>query len=173
MPKKKKKKRKPRTKRAIRLRQAHLVEPVEDRVDEFMEEFKKSGNITAASEVCGFNRRCVYDWKEIFPDLEQELADARLEAIERLEEEARARATKGVNRPVFQKGKKVGYVTHYSDNLLMFLLKGNAPEKFRDNLNVTGRQEHNIDLNLKSVVKEVWEKLDKDDDLTEKIIDQA
>lgn len=170
---KKKKKRKPRSKTARRLRQAHLVEPVEDRVDEFMEEFRLSGNITAASEVCGFNRNCVYDWKRIFPDLEQELAEARLEAVERLEEECRKRATQGVNRPVFQKGKRVGYITYYSDNLLMFLLKGNAPEKFRDNLNVTGQQEHTVDLNLKSVVKELWSKLDNDDNIAEKIIDQA
>ena len=53
-----------------------------------------------------------------------------------LEAEARRRAAIGVDEPVFYKGKVVGHIRKYSDNLLMFLLKAHWPEKFRDNYGV-------------------------------------
>ena len=59
--------------------------------------------------------------------------EALEEARELLEAEARRRAAIGVDEPVFYKGKVVGHIRKYSDNLLMFLLKAHWPEKFRDN----------------------------------------
>ena len=50
-----------------------------------------------------------------------------------MELEARRRAVKGTDKPVFQRGEQVGTIREYSDTLLMFLLKANKPEKFRDN----------------------------------------
>ena len=49
-----------------------------------------------------------------------------------LEDEAVRRAKDGVERPVYQGGKLVGHVQEYSDTLLIFLLKGARPEKYRD-----------------------------------------
>lgn len=54
------------------------------------------------------------------------------EATDSLEIVARERATKGATKPVYQGGKLVGTVQEYSDTLLIFLLKGNRPDKFRD-----------------------------------------
>ena len=49
-----------------------------------------------------------------------------------LEDEAVRRAKDGVEKPVYQGGKLVGHVQEYSDTLLIFLLKGARPEKYRD-----------------------------------------
>ncbi len=49
-----------------------------------------------------------------------------------LEDEAVRRAKDGVEEPVYQGGKLVGHVQKYSDTLLIFLLKGAKPEKFRE-----------------------------------------
>jgi len=53
-----------------------------------------------------------------------------------LEEEMHRRAVQGIDKPVFFKGKKVATVKEYSDRLLEVSLKGNRPEKFRDNINL-------------------------------------
>jgi hypothetical protein len=49
-----------------------------------------------------------------------------------LEEEAKRRALFGVEKPVFQKGELVGHVQEYSDTLMIFLLKGRNPNKFKE-----------------------------------------
>jgi hypothetical protein len=84
-----------------------------------------------------------------------EYADAMDAAADLLELEARRRGVEGVQEPVFHNGKRAGEwvdaegkpcpegtedatfipysVTKYSDTLLIFLLKGARPEKFREN----------------------------------------
>ena len=52
-----------------------------------------------------------------------------------LEDEAIRRAYHGVQRPVTIAGKRE-LVTGYSDTLLIFLLKGARPHKYRDNVHV-------------------------------------
>lgn len=54
-----------------------------------------------------------------------------------LEAEAQRRAVQGVTEPVFNKGVIVGHVQKYSDLLLIFLLKARAPQRFRDNVDMT------------------------------------
>lgn len=49
-----------------------------------------------------------------------------------LEQEAARRAYHGTEKPVYYKGEQVGTVREYSDILLMFLLKGRKPEKYRE-----------------------------------------
>jgi hypothetical protein len=51
---------------------------------------------------------------------------------DQLEAEAVRRAFRGVRRPVYQGGLLAGYLTEYSDQLLMFVLKAMRPERFRD-----------------------------------------
>ena len=76
--------------------------------------------------------------------------DAMEEAADLLESEARRRAHDGVEEPVFgslggnQGSGEVGRIRKYSDTLLIFLLKGARPDKYRE------RQEHQVtgSLNL-------------------------
>jgi hypothetical protein len=53
------------------------------------------------------------------------------EAIGGLEDEAVRRAYEGWLKPVFYQGRQCGAVRRYSDKLLMFLLKGWRPERYR------------------------------------------
>lgn len=51
-----------------------------------------------------------------------------------LEDEAVRRARDGYDKPVYQQGQCVGQVRKYSDTLMVFLLKGARPKKYRDNV---------------------------------------
>jgi hypothetical protein len=57
---------------------------------------------------------------------------AKEEAAQTLEDEAIRRAHDGVLEPKFWKGKLVGAVRVYSDALLMFMLRGARPERYRE-----------------------------------------
>ena len=70
------------------------------------------------------------------PAYAQAFAEAREEACDALESEARRRAVKGVRRPVYYKGKLIGYIRKYSDTLLIFLMKAARPDKYRDNVKI-------------------------------------
>jgi hypothetical protein len=60
-------------------------------------------------------------------------------AADRLEEEAWRRAVDGVEEPVgFYRGEPGAYVRRYSDTLLIFLLKGLRPEKYRERYEHSG-----------------------------------
>ena len=62
---------------------------------------------------------------------------AETEATEHLEREAWRRAHDGIAEPVFQHGKQVGTIQRYSDNLLMFLLKARAPDRYGTKVDVS------------------------------------
>jgi hypothetical protein len=54
-----------------------------------------------------------------------------------IEAEAMRRAYHGIEKPVLHKGKVIGYVREYSDRLMMFLLRGWKPEKYREHFHHT------------------------------------
>ena len=56
------------------------------------------------------------------------------QAADVLEREAWRRASEGVKQPVFYQGEVCGHVRKYSDVLLIFLLKGARPDKYREQL---------------------------------------
>jgi hypothetical protein len=65
---------------------------------------------------------------------------------EQLEGEAIRRAFDGIQVPVgWYQGQPGGYVTQYSDKLLIFLLKGAMPDKYTDRRQLKGTLA-NIDL---------------------------
>ena len=98
----------------------------------FLAALAETGNILKSSEIARVARRTAYDWKAADP----EFADAWERALDigadALEDEAVRRAVDGVEEPVFYQGKACGVVRKYSDTLLIFLLKGRRPEKYRD-----------------------------------------
>lgn len=98
----------------------------------FLELFRQTGNVTTAAEAIGLNRATPYKWREKDPEFAAAWDMAVEEAADRLEQEAWRRAVEGVEEPVYQGGKLVGKVRKYSDTLLIFLLKGNRPEKYAD-----------------------------------------
>lgn len=107
----------------------------------FLTAYSECGNISKAVEVSKVSRASHYLWMredELYPKYFEEAGE---EAAEHLEDEARRRAAEGIDKPVFYKGEKCGVIREYSDTLLMFLLKGVKPGKYRDNasLELTGK----------------------------------
>lgn len=101
----------------------------------FLSAYSILGNVTQAAKCTGISPGSVYNWKgdEVF-DKYYELADRA--HMHYLQSEAQRRAVEGVQEPVYYQGQKIGEKTKYSDNLLMFLMKGKEPEKYRDNARV-------------------------------------
>lgn len=105
--------------------------------EKFIAALADSGNVRAACEVAGIARKTAYGKRNTDLAFAAEWDAALEEACDTLEAEARRRAVEGVDKPVYQQGMKVGVIREYSDTLLIFLLKGNRPSKFKE----TVRQE--------------------------------
>src|SRR5215213_4526579 len=104
----------------------------------FLQHFAVMGNVTRACQAAQVGRRTVYDWQEQDEAFVQAYRQAELESTEVLEAEAFRRAHDGVERelPVFYQGEIVGsrVEQHYSDTLLIFLLKARNPAKYREHV---------------------------------------
>lgn len=112
----------------------------------FLAAYAECGTITQAAEIANIDRCTHYEWIKTDPIYAKAFEVAHQKSIERLEQEARRRAVEGVEEPVYQGGKKVGVVRKYSDTLLIFLLKGAAPDKYRERVQTehTGRIDSNM-----------------------------
>ncbi|OPX89589.1 MAG: hypothetical protein A4E53_01472 [Pelotomaculum sp. PtaB.Bin104] len=97
----------------------------------FLAAFSKTGNVTRAAEIAKITRRQHYRWLEKEPAYVADFKEAEEEAADRLEAEARRRAEKGTLKPVFYKGQRCGSIREYSDTLLIFLLNGARPDKYK------------------------------------------
>lgn len=107
--------------------------------EQFLAAYSACGNILRAARLCGIDRTSHYRWMTE-PEYRSRFEDATENAADALEEEARRRAVEGVEEPVgWHQGVAGGMVRKYSDTLLIFLLKGARPEKFRDRYEHTGR----------------------------------
>lgn len=98
----------------------------------FLGAFRKVVSITRAAQIAGIDRDVHYDWKKNDPEYAAEFEECQAVAWTVLEDEAIRRASEGVQKPVYQGGKRVGYVQEYSDTLLIFLMKGAMPDKYRE-----------------------------------------
>lgn len=110
----------------------------------FLAAYAEVGTITRAAELAGVSRRTHTNWLndiENGPAYAEAFATAGQQACDRLEQEARRRAIEGTLKPVFHKGEECGVVREYSDTLLIFLMKGAMPEKYRERVSqeVTGK----------------------------------
>lgn len=100
----------------------------------FIAAYAECGTVTRAAEIAGIDRTMHYDYLKSDPDYAKACEAAYEQAGERLEQEARRRAVEGVKKPVFYQGKECGVVNEYSDTLLIFLLKGAKPEKYKERI---------------------------------------
>jgi hypothetical protein len=98
----------------------------------------RAGTLTSGCMAAGVTHSTVYGWREHDDDFKLAEQQARNAFADNLEQEAVRRAWTGVKKPVFQQGVKVGEVTEYSDVLLIFMLKGVRPEKYRERVSVAG-----------------------------------
>ena len=106
--------------------------PEADAQQRFLGALALGASVTSAAKAAGVDRRTVYKWREKDESFKQEWIDHVDMGADVLEDEATRRAVDGVKRPVYQGGRRVGFVREHSDQLLMFLLKGRRPEKYRE-----------------------------------------
>lgn len=91
-----------------------------------------TGNITRAAILSDINKCSHYRWVKEDPGYQARFDEAMEEACDHLETEARRRAVEGVDEPVYHEGMCIDTVKKYSDTLLIFLLKGARPKKYKD-----------------------------------------
>lgn len=121
----------------------------------FLQAMRRYGTVLAACRAVGIARRTHYDWfgqrdkktgelTEEAKHYQLAFRDAQEDVADNLERAAMQRAVKGQWEPVVSKGRVVTHVKRYSDTLLIFLLKGNKPEKYHDR--VESKVEHEVTL---------------------------
>ncbi len=98
--------------------------------------FSKTGTVTLAAIAAKCDRTRHYAWlkNEAYSEA---FKTAQAAAAECLENEARRRAVQGIEEHIYHRGEIVGTRHKYSDLLLIFLLKGALPAKYRDRHEVT------------------------------------
>lgn len=112
----------------------------------FLEYYDEFCIIGKAAEAAGVCRRTVELWRKKDKAFREAFDDTKTMVIDRLTDEATRRAVIGVDEPVFYKGEICGYITKYSDSLLMLLLKAAAPEKYRDSHKFSMNREAKITI---------------------------
>jgi hypothetical protein len=111
----------------------------------FLETLSATGNVSSAITAADVSRVFVYAERKRDDDFAAQWDAALDMASDALELEARRRAHDGWDEPVFgslgnNRGTgEVGAVRKYSDTLLIFLLKGAKPEKYRERHEVMGK----------------------------------
>jgi hypothetical protein len=104
----------------------------------FLTHLALTGNTSLSAAAAKVDRTTVYKARAEDKDFAAQWADCLDQAADRLEAEALRRAVDGVDEPVFGSGGtgvgtiEVGTIRRYSDTLLIFLLKGVRPDKFRE-----------------------------------------
>lgn len=102
----------------------------------FIRYLAQTGIVGRASTAAGWPRGYAYTLRKEDPEFAK-LWDQAVEfSTDALEEAARVRAIEGISKPVYQQKELVGYVTEYSDALLIQLLKAKRPNEFRENVSL-------------------------------------
>jgi hypothetical protein len=97
------------------------------------------GRISHAAQAAQIDLRLHYYWKKVDPDYVEAWQEAQQMVGELLEEEAIRRARDGVVRQKFYKDTLIAEEVEHSDTLLIFLLKGAMPAKYRERYEHTGQ----------------------------------
>lgn len=133
----------------------------------FLIELRKMPNVSHAARIIGMSRKQMYTVRESDSEFAASWDEALKEGVENWEAETARRAFNGVNEPLTHQGHityELDYsqprdlvtgfypwkldaqgnripvtVKKYSDVLSIFMLKAHAPEKYRENLDVTVR----------------------------------
>ncbi len=96
----------------------------------FLDNLAEGATVRAAAQQAGVARSTVYAHRAADAEFAEAWDDAYEAGNDQLEDEAHRRAVEGVDEPVFHRGEIVGHVTKYSDQLLMFLLRGRRPDRY-------------------------------------------
>jgi len=124
----------------------------------FLREYEKFPTVKSAAARSKINRRTHQRWVKTHPKYGAAFAALKDDAVEELEAEAYRRAVLGVERPITVAGEQV-MVREYSDRLLIFLLKAERPEKYRDRREVKYSGDINVWADLCRSAREKAEEM--------------
>lgn len=130
----------------------------------FLSAYVRTASITKAARAAKLERQMHYRWLDEDPEYQKQFAAAQREAAQLLEDEAVRRAHEGIVKPLTYKGRfsyksrpkrdengsivqehgRTVYeeygaplaIREYSDGMMMFLLRGFLPAKYRENSSV-------------------------------------
>lgn len=120
----------------------------------FLAAMSQTCNIVRAAQIAGIDRDSHYAWKAKDPDYRKAFDEAYERGLDVLEAEAVRRAHEGTTKPIFHAGKRAmdiqldekgkpvldkdgkqveipAVVREYDTTLLIFLLNGGKPQKYR------------------------------------------
>lgn len=120
--------------RGVELPPEFLKFPNKKRI--FLIKYSQYGIASHAARLARISCRMVNKWRLKDPAFSAAYDRALEISCDLLELEARRRAYEGVLEPVYHNGERVGVTRRYADTLLMFMLNGNRPQKFRPQLKV-------------------------------------
>lgn len=132
--------------------------------DRFLAGLADGLSVTGAAALAVVNRKTVYDWRHADPEFAAAWEDAVEAGTDKLEDEAWRRAYAGYDKPLVSQGKVVGTYLEYSDTLMVKLLQGRRPQKFKDrvqnehtgHVGVTAEHKGEFDFNgFSAVFREV------------------
>ena len=128
----------------------------EAKQSQFLAAFAELGTICHAANVSGLSYSDHYKWLERDPTYPARFEEACNKSRDKLEREAIRRATEGVARKRFYpKGHRYEGQEYtefeYSNNLLIFLLKGNLPEKYRERYDVNQTTKAEVHVKVESL----------------------
>ncbi len=121
----------------------------------FLEHLRATCNVTESAQVAGVSRTAMYERRAIDPELAKAWDDAIEQATDALEKEARRRALDGVDKPVHFQGKRVDVIKEYSDPLLMFMLRGHRPHKYRERVTEIPKQMDKPAINVIVLARQI------------------
>lgn len=98
----------------------------------FLSALSEAGVVRYACKAAGVTSQAVYLRRAEVPEFAAAWVQALDDAADLLESEAVRRGRDGIVEHVVGKGGEVYENTKYSDTLLIFLLKGARPEKYRE-----------------------------------------
>lgn len=102
-----------------------------------LEGYRNTGTIVGGCKEAGVSRQLHDLWMAKRPEYKEAFEAVKQEYVDSLLAEATRRARDGVEKGVWFQGVRVGKERQYSDNLLMFLIKGKMPE-YRDHNVISG-----------------------------------
>lgn len=98
----------------------------------FLGHYSNTAQVKEAAKSVSVTPHTVYQWRSLDPLFKEKMDRMKPIIAQKLVDEAMRRAVDGVDKPVYQGGKRVGVIREYSDKLLSQLLKGMVPEVFGD-----------------------------------------
>jgi transposase-like protein len=113
-----------------------------EKQEKFLEVLATGASVARAAAEIGAARSTVFGWKKDNPEFAERWDNAVETGTDLMEDEALRRALKGTERPVYQQGVLVGYITEFSDTLMIFQLKARRREKYSE------RSESKVDMTL-------------------------